>query len=249
MDDTTWYFNNRTNMQKILDKSSEFLNINDISANNEKSTLICINTTPSDRISRISFTNIQILSQNKHESIRILGVWISESGNKKFQKNIITNKINNTINILKWKKITDKQFRYIINQVLFPAIEYLLNNMILSENECDILNSKILQTFKNKNNLPTTTPNCILFSDFGYKLFNIWNRQLLLHGSNLQNRINNHNLCNNTTMIRLQQLQNQYWSHTSILEDKLPFHTKKNSNLTNDILNILKIQGITFQLS
>src|SRR5271170_7524929 len=121
--------------------------------------------------------------------------------------------------------------------------------MVLTEKECDKLNSKILQVFKNKINLLTTTPNCIIFSDFGYKLFNIWDKQLLLHGTNLYNRINEHNLSNKTTIIRLQQLQNLYWSHTSILEDKFLFSTKKNTNLTNEIFNILKIQGITFQLS
>src|SRR5271170_8028135 len=113
--------------------------------------------------------------------------------------------------------------------------------MVLTEKECDKLNSKILQVFKNKINMPTTTPNCVIFSDFGYKLFNIWDRQLLLHGTNLYNRINEHNILNETTIICLQQLQNRFWFHTFILEYKLLFSIKKNTNLTNEILNILKV--------
>ena len=119
--------------------------------------------------------------------------------------------------------------------------------MILTEKECEKLNSKIRNTFKNKINMPKTTPNSIIHADFGYKIFNIWDRQLLLHGTNWYARINGHDLCSETALIRLQHLQNQYWSHQPILESKFPFWKQKHTNLTNDTLNILKLQGITFQ--
>jgi hypothetical protein len=121
--------------------------------------------------------------------------------------------------------------------------------MILSEKECEKLNSKIRKSFKNRINMPSTLPNSITHADFRYKLFNIWDRQLLLHGTNWYARMNGHDICSITATIRLQQLQNAYWSHKSITESKLPFWTYKQNNLSNDILNILKLQGITFQIS
>src|ERR1051326_4144120 len=59
--------------------------------------------------------------------------------------------------------------------------------------------------------------------------------------------MNNNDLCSQTAHIRLQQLQNEYWSHKSFLEEKFSLWTKKNTNLTKDLLNILKLQGITFK--
>jgi hypothetical protein len=249
VDDTTWYTNNKKNMQSILDKASEFFFINDIQANGEKFTLICINASKQDRQEGVKLSNIKVFPLKKDEAARILGVWITEDGKKGFQKNLIKEKVQTFTNILKWKKISDKQTRYTINHVLFPAIEYLLNDLVLSEPEYEKISSKINKVFKYKVNLSSTTPNCIIHTEFGYKLFNIWDRQILLHGNNWMTRINNQDSCSISSQIRLQQLQNEYWSHTSVIEDKLLFWRKKRNNLTNEILNILKVQGITFSLT
>jgi exonuclease III/ribonuclease HI len=247
MDDTTWYAYNKHNMQKTLDTTSEFFHLNDINLNEEKSALICINTPEEDETTGITINGHKILPKGKNEPTRILGVWICGSGKKKFQKALIKEKIITTTKILKWKTITDKQARYIINQVLFPRIEYLLNDMVLTERECNILNSPISKVFKQKAKLPSTTIDSLLYSPFGYRLFNLWDRQIAHHATRFFERINNNDTCANTTLIRLQQLQNEYWSTQSILCTKTPYWTSgKKTNLNKDILNILKVQGITF---
>src|SRR4051812_43134126 len=249
MDDTTLYARSRENMQKILDTAMEFLKINDITANGEKSSLVCIHAKKQDREEGVYLANTQVLPLPKNQATRILGVWITEDGKKQYQKELIREKTHTYTSIMSWKKITDKQARYIINHVLYPAIEYLLNDMVLSEQECNKISGKINKVFKHKAGLPSTTPNSIIHADFGYKLFNLWDRQILLHGNNWVSRMNGHDTCSITTQIRLQQLQNKYWAPTSVCQNKLPFWSQKKNNLTNKLLNMLKVQGITFSLT
>jgi ribonuclease HI len=247
MDDTTWFAGNREDTQHTLDIASSFFQINDIKVNVDKSKLTCINTESEDRNKGLVLCGDTLHPTEKHEPVRILGVWISESGNKKHQKNLIKECINKTIKILKWKSITDKQCRYIINQVLFPRIEYLLNDLVLTEQECNVLNGPITKVFKHKAGLPASTINSIIHAPFGYKVFNLWDRQIHTHATKFFNRLNDSDMCASTTKIRLQQLQNTFWSTNSILHNKLPFWTSsRKRNLNNDILNMLKVQGITF---
>src|SRR5260363_145044 len=56
-----------------------------------------------------------------------------------------------------------------------------------------------------------------------YNIRNIWDIQLQHHISNLLIRINDNNILGNTTRIRLQQLQNNLWSTTSILQYLAPW--------------------------
>ena len=92
MNDTTWYALNQAHMQKILNKVTEFFQINDIQANADKSSLICINVPPNQRKTGVHLNNICVTPLENNEAVRVLGVWITGSGSKKFQKNLITSK-------------------------------------------------------------------------------------------------------------------------------------------------------------
>jgi hypothetical protein len=141
-----------------------------------------------------------------------LGIWISEDGKKKVQLNKLTDNIIKMTSILRRKKLTDKQLRYIINHVIFPQTEYLLTDMILPVQTVDLLNSKIRQCFKSCMGFQSSLPNSILHSHWGYRIFNIEDRQLQLHATELMNRLNMDNECGVITKIRLQCLQNRIWS-------------------------------------
>ena len=120
----------------------------------------------------------------------MLGVWHNGKGNKKHQENLIHTITDQTSYILKKKTITDKQLRYIINHVYIPKITYLLNDMILSSNTCNKINSKISKVIKHKLGLANTTPNNAIFNPLEYGFCNIWDRQIIHHGTNWNHRIN-----------------------------------------------------------
>src|SRR4051812_19930306 len=70
-----------------------------------------------------------------------------------------------------------------------PVLEYLLQDLVLTEPECNTINSKIMQTFKHKIHLPTTAVNSGIYMHTEYKIFNIYDCQLELHSKNLLNRL------------------------------------------------------------
>ena len=173
MDDTVWVANNKYNLQKMLNITQEFCNIVDIAINPSKSQVIHINPKSEEKNSPIIMNEQAVIPVGKNEPVRYLGVWLTQSGKKTFQRNLISTKVTNACRILNWKKATDKQIRYIINQVVFPQIEYLLTDLILSKSQCDKINAKILNFFKNKTGFARTAINSLFFMEEGYKIFNI----------------------------------------------------------------------------
>ena len=144
------------------------------------------------------------------------------------------------------KRITDKQTQYSINYILMPSIEYLLNDMILSEQCCNQLMSSIGKTFKHKVGLANTIPNNVLYNKLEYGLQHIFERQVQLHASNWTSRVNSSNISGEIARHRLQELQNAYWFPNSIITNCHKVYPKSEHNLTHDILWILKSQGIIF---
>ena len=61
-------------MQKTLDIASEFLIINNIKANSNKSTLFYINASKEDQNKEVMFTNTTVMPKEKHKAVRILEV-------------------------------------------------------------------------------------------------------------------------------------------------------------------------------
>jgi ribonuclease HI len=216
MDDTVWISDNKEHMQQIIRVAESFFNINLITVNASKSDLIVINSKNTREENAIDFVESRLIPHEPDTAIRYLGIWISGDGKKKEQENKLIDNISRTTNILRRKKLTDKQIRYIINHVLFPQTEYLITDMILKDKLVDQVNAKIRQCFKNVIGFSRSIPNSILHSHWGYRIFNMEDRQLQLHATELMNRLNMNNECGLTTKIRLQSLQNRTWSTKSI---------------------------------
>ncbi|RHZ63860.1 hypothetical protein Glove_327g14 [Diversispora epigaea] len=183
-------------------------------------------------------------------AIQYLGVWISEDGQKQEQNNKLRERVMTTTNVLKRKKLTDKQVRYIINQVLFPQIEYLLTDIVLGETIKNELNVSIKKCFKSVIGFSVALPDNVLHSHWGYRLFNIEDRQIQLHVTELMNRLNMNNKCGITTRMRLQDLQNNIWSTNSIW--RIQSNTWKgisNRELNGEILELLVTNKIQIEIT
>src|SRR5205085_9338352 len=129
--------------------------------------------------------------------------------------------------------ITDKQVCYIINTVIIPILEYHIHNIILFQTTCNKLLSSYLTIAKHKSNLALTTSNSTLLNHNIYGIKNIWDIQLQHHISNFLIRLCDTNLLGISTQIRLQQLQNNLWSTTNILQHPQPQIDSPNKNSTN----------------
>ncbi|RHZ70344.1 hypothetical protein Glove_272g29 [Diversispora epigaea] len=207
MDDTVWIANDKTSMEKILKTAEEFFDITGIQINAAKSDLIVIrnrqNAAKEHIIKQgIKFAGTIIKPTKPQDGIRYLGIWVSEDGRKEHQINLIRTKLKTAISLLRFKHLTDKQIRYLINQVIFPRIEYLLTDLILTDTMCSEINRSVKKIFKQKCGLAATFPDSFIYSQDGYRLFNINDRQLQMQGIEFTQRLNSDNNSGKTTRIR-----------------------------------------------
>ena len=70
-----------------------------------------------------------------------------------------------------------------------------------------------------------------------------------MHSSNLLSRLNDKGILGNSMRIRLQHLQNSFWSSQIITETLDSVKVKRGFSLLNDILIICKQHDLTFKLS
>jgi hypothetical protein len=88
-----------------------------------------------------------------------LGFWFRHDDKRKIYIKRIKEIIDKAVNLLKWKVLTEKQITAIWNMVIIPKIEYQLNGVLLTKNECNTLMSAIINYVKTNEN----SPNCIIY--------------------------------------------------------------------------------------
>ena len=97
-------------MQKIINISSEFYELNDIEINSKKSELLVLNHKKEDKglenvlEIRIGKSNEVVRAKKGKEAIRHLGVWISEKGGKECNELIISKEVARMCKAILWKK-------------------------------------------------------------------------------------------------------------------------------------------------
>ena len=153
-----------------------------------------------------------------NQPFKFLGCWFTLNNKQTAQIKLIQEESLQLINIASTKKITDKQIIYIINTVIIPTLEYRIHNIVLPHSVCSKILAKYLTVAKHKSHLAHSIPNSTMLNPFLYNIHNIWDIQLQHHISNFMLRINNPDLLGTSTRIRLQQLQNNLWSTTNILQ-------------------------------
>ncbi|RHZ51423.1 hypothetical protein Glove_478g56 [Diversispora epigaea] len=228
VDDTNWIAPNKQNIEEILTIANEFYQMNDITINKSKSYLIAINVNSQTKLEGLLMGDETLYPVAKDYPVRSLGIYVTENGSKQFQKDRLKKLTNYMANILKGKPITDKQARYIFYAVVIPMLEYSLNDMTLSEKEFLKITTKFISMIKNKTLLPIMAPNALIYA---------------------KEALNDKGMLGCSTRVRLQHLQNSFWSGQSITESLFTIKTKQGQSLLNNILVICKTHDLTFKLS
>ena len=146
----------------------------DIQINAAKTDIINLYPNPNDTTTLLlGNSNKPLIPHDKCVAIKYLGILLSADGSHQAQINQIILEVNSTNQILKRKFITEKQASYIINRVLFPAIEYRSQLFIISKSLCSKLMTSLRKTVKMKANLSIDTPNYIIHHSAFNNLNNI----------------------------------------------------------------------------
>ena len=114
------------------------------------------------RCIEIGPTKEKVVEKKSNEPTRFLGVWLSRKSSQHHALNIARKEVNTIIKALARKSSTLAQLIYINNRVLLPRLEYRLQHSVLLREQCDRLQSPLVQLIKNKSDLAITSANTIL---------------------------------------------------------------------------------------
>ena len=129
MDDTVWHSENPESLQLILNDTQQLYKLNNIEINPTKSDLLHIPQTKNklnSTIPTLYYNNQAIPLRKSHDIIRYLGIYFDGNGSTKPTLEILQNKIENFIALIRYKKLTPKQISTFFNIILQPSLEYLL---------------------------------------------------------------------------------------------------------------------------
>ena len=239
MDDTLWIASSQEELANILLTAESFYNMANIKVNPTKS-ILSSNAKP-NTYCPISFNSEILPLWPAYQPFKFLGCWFTLNNKYIKQSQLILSESSQLVKIASTKQITDTQARYIINTVITPTIEYRLHNIVLNQSTCDKIFKQHINLVKHKAKLCRTIPTSILLHPHIYNIKNIWDIQLQHHIPNFIKCLNNTSLLGISTQIRVQQLQNNLWSSTSILSHPNPIIDGPNRHTTNfKIIQLLK---------
>jgi hypothetical protein len=219
--------------------AEDFFRINDIQINPAKSKLVVLNSRIKKEEQKILVENQELFSIKEKELVRFLGTWI---GGKTSRKQAITKakQISQLFaNTIKKKLVSASQVLYINNVCLLPKLEYILQNIFLTKEECEKVQQPYTMVAKNKMGLTRTLPSYVLAHSGILNMRMLWNTLKTKQILSLMNRLNSKHEVKDVTEIRIRQGQ-KITSCSSIWTEKLE---EEEIKLLKDNLACLIIQN------
>ncbi|CAI2184985.1 450_t:CDS:2 [Funneliformis geosporum] len=208
MDDVNWIASSKEDLEFILDIADEYYSL-----------------------IRLKFGLFHIPIIPVLGSVRFLDILINIFNSSSFVKKQTKDTISSFITTLKSKLLTDKQLIYFFNTVLMLTLEYSLQIIPLSFNECNTLSAPIQRLLKSNSKFASSAPDCLFKENNFYNLHDLWN-QLMQEFST-------------AFLIRLFRLQLNNRLHVSpLVKWDLPFNNKSFNNFIGAIFSFLKQNGL-----
>ncbi|GES91180.1 hypothetical protein GLOIN_2v1771092 [Rhizophagus clarus] len=244
IDDTTLIGGNKQKLLKMTEICHKFFEINNIKANIKKYELIRINSSEESKNNDLIINNEKIEKVNNPEGNRFLGIYFRHDNRRKVYKDKIRSMINDACRLIYWKKLKEKQIIAIWNIVIIPRIEYQMQAIVLTEDECNELMRKINVLIKHSSDLPSTTPNFLLYDKNIYGLKHIYNLQIKNLTKNIIYIMNDKGRLKEIMELKMIQEQNKIWTRQCIGNLNSISFRRQNSWLINAI-DLLKKEKIS----
>ncbi|KAG9289472.1 hypothetical protein G9A89_008033 [Geosiphon pyriformis] len=156
VNDTIWVGSSQRATQHILNITSEFFQINDISINNDKTVAISINCKVGNPALFISGSPISVAK--KGEFHWYLGIFLLTKGLSKPSLAKAHLDVHFFTNLVLKKAISDKQFLYLVSAVPQPIISYRTQFSFVPIGICNKWDTMICKGLKLKSGLPLDFP-------------------------------------------------------------------------------------------
>lgn len=179
LDGTTWFASIKQQLVEKLNLANEFYDLADVKINQDKYKLLT-NTKSQDSTTNMVNNNTEywcpIVASNKGE--RILGVIINAINKSTPTIKKVKQIINSFVQTVRNKKCIHDQLRYLINKVIIPRTEYLLQFHIISQPLAETIIRPIKKIFKSAFSLPLSIPDSIIYNPFFSDIINLFQNQL-----------------------------------------------------------------------
>jgi exonuclease III len=235
MDDTNWLAKNKDDLSRSLDIAEEFYLMHNIQVNSKKSKLVVLNKRDKSDRKSIKFMGNLIEEEDQNSAIRHLGTWLDGKGNKtpavkKMEEATVIMQL-----ALRKKKITIRMAKYLINNVLFPKLEYIMMDTIPQKTARSKLDIKIKSIIKSALRIPRSTPDHVIFGEDALGIFNLEWRLEKKTTRGLERDIRDQGPLGKATRIRLRELQTKTWSTKNVFTQDLNMGKNRYGWLANAI--------------
>ena len=142
---------------------------------------------------------------------------------------------------MKYKHLTEHQSLYIFNRVICPQVEYKTQLTLFMESEFERMTSSFRTILKKQTHLVGKLPNYILYNSQCYNMKSLFDTQLEVQSSFLQQQLNNSSVLGTLSKIHCLQLQTSLWlPHSPLYTWKHSFNQFKfKNNLIATILSLM----------
>ncbi|KAG9298400.1 hypothetical protein G9A89_000399 [Geosiphon pyriformis] len=168
VDDTIWIGSSQAATQHILDVTSKFFQINNISINNNKTVAISINCRA--MCPNLFISGLSIFIVKRRESHHYLGIFLLTEGLLKPSLAKANTDVGFFANLVLRKTISDKQFLYLVLAVFQPIVNYRTQFSFVPISMCHKWDFLIHRGLKLKSSLSLDFPNDALYHPSLYDL-------------------------------------------------------------------------------
>ena len=174
MDDTNLVSSSSQGLSQMLTIAQEFYFFNNTKINFNKAVLICnhdpadnalpLSSSPAPFHFNLGSSSFDITPIKTTDSFRFLGVWFTVSMSTTYVKKQCKTEYLLFARVLRHKRLTMDQLKYLHNAILLPKVEYRLKASLPSEKECSTIMAPFNRVFKQASRLAITVPSVFLLS-------------------------------------------------------------------------------------
>ncbi|KAG9287615.1 hypothetical protein G9A89_019676 [Geosiphon pyriformis] len=209
VDNTIWVGSSQMATQHILNVTSEFFCVNDISINNDKTVAIFFN-------SRVSNSSLSISSPP-------ISIGLSKPSLVKAHSDVCF-----FTNLVMKKAVSHKQFLYLVSAVLHPIVSYRTQ-----------FNALIRKGLKLKSGLPLNFPNDVIYHPLFYDLKSFFQIQSESKIASLVSFVNFSSILSHLFSHRFHDLQVLCWCPIHLLSSPVHIRVSASNNFLAGMVHVL----------
>jgi hypothetical protein len=247
MDDTVWHCEASETMQNILNDTNKLYTLSNIQINTSKSDLLYLpsknKTNKNQNITTqtpLLLNNLPLYPRKPEEIIRYLGIFYNGLGSPLPTLNAITDKIENFLTIIRFKKLTPIQFSTLFNTILSPSLEYMLQILPLTHSKSLQLSRLLTIQTKKLIHLSKNTNNIILTNPFTFNLPSLEKLINTTSSSNTERTFNSSQLLKQIAIGRIKEWLFKNWQPNFTTQTLLDYPNFNNNTIIFHLIQLAK---------